>query len=164
MAYNRPTYGNQQVQKRQSRGQYMTFNRHRSGLCVAIVLAHNRPTCGNQHVQKWQSRGAYMAAVNTHIHGNQQAHRWQSTCTYMTVNRHIHGNQQVHTWQSTGTYMAVNRHIRSSHTNMVHMWQLFRHTKGGETVVNTNAYNYIGICNRMVMTHSSRTQNMKRRE
>ena len=46
----------------------MAFNRHRSGPCVAIVLAHNTPACGNQQVYKWQSRGAYMA-VNRHISG-----------------------------------------------------------------------------------------------
>ena len=46
----------------------MTFDMHRSGPCVAIVLAHNRPTSGNQQVQKWQSRGAHMA-VNRHRSG-----------------------------------------------------------------------------------------------
>ena len=135
MADNWPTCGNQQVHKWQSRGKCMAFDRHRSGPCVAIVLAHNRPTCGNQQVQKWQSRGAHMA-VNRHRSGpyvavvqaykrprcgNQQAHTWQSTGTYMAIDRHVH--------------MAVNMHIRSSQTHMAHMWQLFVHTKGKEVAI-----------------------------
>ena len=120
VADNWPICGNQQVQKCQSRGTCMEVNRHRTGPCVAIVLAHNRATYGNQQVHKWQSRGAYL-----------------------TVNRHRSGPcvavvsciQKAHIWLSKGTYMAVNGYIRSGHTHIVHTWQLFVHTKGTELAI-----------------------------
>ena len=84
----------------------MAFNRHRSGPCVAIVLAHNRPICGNEQVYKWQLRGAYMA-VNRHRSGPCVAVVQAYKVTHMAINRHTHGNQQAHvglyTCLSTGT-------------------------------------------------------------
>ena len=78
----------------------MAFNGHRSGPCVAIVLAYNRPICGNEQVQKLQSRCAYMA-VNRHRSG-------PCVAVVQAYKRRIHGNQLAHTWQSTGTHMAIN--------------------------------------------------------
>ena len=57
LAHNRPTCGNQQVQKWQSRGAFMAVNRHRGGPGVAVVQAYKRHTHGSQQAHSWQSTG-----------------------------------------------------------------------------------------------------------
>ena len=76
LAHNRPTCGNQQVQKGQSRGTYIAVNMHRTGPCVAVVQAYKMHIHGNQKAHAWQSTGTYLA-IDIHIQ------------LYMAVNRHI---------------------------------------------------------------------------
>ena len=56
--------------------------------------------------------------------------------------------------------VSVLAGIHGSHT-----WQLFVYTKGTELAIKRSRNWYsISIFNRMIMTHSPRTENMKRRE
>ena len=101
-------------------------------------VADKRHLCDRQLTHMWQSTGTEMA-IKRHMYGSEQTHNWPmcGNCPgpHMAINRYVDGSQQTHTWQSKGTYMAVNGYIRSSHTHMVHTWQLFVHTKGTELVI-----------------------------